>query len=392
MLSATDALDRILEAASPLHPERVPLSEAAGRTLAEALSCREDLPPFDASAMDGYAVRAEDCPALLPVIGSLRAGSPKAGSLGSRQAARILTGAPVPEGADAVVMQEAVELRETGTVAVPAAPRPGQHIRRRGEDVRAGAPLLAEGTLLRPYEIALLAAQGFESVLVRRRPRVAVLPTGDELSAGAGGIRDANGPALRAAFERWGCSCRAASPVGDDPSALRDILGGLLESCDVLAVTGGVSVGDHDHTKAVLEGLGVRRVFWKVAIKPGKPLYFGTRGKTLVFGLPGNPVAALVCAEEFMRPALERLKDARLSHESYHLRGKALNDYPKPADRRQYIFCRALRGPAGYELEIIRPQGSAMLAMASRANALAIGPEGLDRVRAGDGLAFRWLK
>ena len=160
----------------------------------------------------------------------------------------------------------------------------------------------------------------------------------------------------------------------------------------MLLVSGGVSDGEFDCTKEALADLGVREVFWKVAMKPGKPLYFGVRENKLAFGLPGNPVAALVCLEEFVRPALETLQGQAPKHESYHLTGTALNDYPKPADRRQYLFCSARPGAAGYELTIIRPQGSAMLAMASKADALAVAPEGVSRVSRGDVMRFRWLK
>lgn len=404
MITPQEALALILEHAAPLPPESVPLAEAAGRVLAEPLVCREDLPPFDVSAMDGYAVRTEDCraaadnaPAALTSAALIKAGHRGGVTLGARQAARIMTGAPVPAGADAVIMQEVVEAAEDGLIRIARPPRRGQHIRLRGEDARAGTTLLEPGTRLRPYEIALLASQGAAAVSVLSRPTARVVVTGDELLDASqppapGRIRDSNGPALAACLQRWGCLVSRAAAAADAPAALERALGAALAGCDLLLVTGGVSVGDADFTKDVLERLGVRRLFWRVAIKPGKPLYFGVLGRKLVFGLPGNPVAALVCAEEFVRPAVERLQGLRPAHDSYHLRGTALNDYPKPADRQQYLFCRARRSEAGYELQILRPQGSAMLAMTSRANALAVGPLGAARVKTGDCLAFRWLK
>ena len=234
------------------------------------------------------------------------------------------------------------------------------------------------------------------------RPRVAVLATGDELTQSSeplahGQIRNSNGPALVAALSRWDIPAVDMGIVKDDPKELGSALAAALAEADVVVVTGGVSVGDFDYTKAVLQELGVREIFWKVAIKPGKPLLFGVHeaagaSPKLVFGLPGNPLAALGCLEEFVRPALEKLQGYAPKHQSYHLAGQTLNDYPKPQDRQQYLFCRASPGPKGYELTIIRPQGSAMLAMASQANALAVAPAGVSRVRRGETLRFRWLK
>ena len=397
MIDPARALALIRERVRPLDGERVPLAEAAGRVLAEGVDAGRDLPPFDNSAMDGYAVRAADCgpqaPVSLAVLGTARAGAAGRSPLGPGQAVRIMTGAPLPEGADAVVPKEAAQ-DGGAVVTLLRRPAPGAHVRRRGEDVRAGARLLRPGARLRPYEIALLAAQGLESAAVVRRPRVAVLATGDELTPGRahGKIHDSNGPAVCAALARWGAAPLPHGVAPDEPAALKAALARALAASDALVVSGGVSVGDHDLTKAALDELGMELVFWKVAIKPGKPLLFGLWNGRPVFGLPGNPVAALVCAEEFVRPAVERLQSHEPGHQSYHLAGAALNDYPSPEDRQQYLFCRARRAAGGYELEIIRPQGSAMLGMASSADALAVSPIGTGRIRKGDTLAFRWLK
>ena len=180
--------------------------------------------------------------------------------------------------------------------------------------------------------------------------------------------------------------------VKDDPERMEEALRSALPESDVLLVSGGVSVGDFDYTKTLLEKLGWKEVFWRVAIKPGKPLLFGLYREKLVFGLPGNPISVLVCLEEFVRPALEKLRGYVPGHPSYHLRGRADDDYPKPADRQQYLFCRAEPEGDDYRLRILRPQGSAMMGMAARANALAISPIGVRRVRRGDVLPFRWLK
>ncbi|MBI4425754.1 MAG: molybdopterin molybdotransferase MoeA [Elusimicrobia bacterium] len=404
MIGPDEALRLVLENARALEEEAAPLAESLGRVLARDLRASQDLPPFDGSAMDGFAVRTQDCltaapaaPVTLRVRETLRAGHRARLGLEAGEAARIMTGAPLPPGADAVVPQEVADADARGCVRLTRAPAAGEHVRRHGEDVQAGRLILAKGARVRPYEVALLAAQGQASVPVARRPAVSVLATGDELAEPSAGlthgmIRDSNGPALAAAVSRWGAVPLPQGTAPDEPAALREALERSLRACDVLLVSGGVSVGDFDLTKAALAELGFQEIFWRVAIKPGKPLLFGLCARRLVFGLPGNPVAALVCVEEFVRPALERLQGHAPRHPSYHLSGKARNDYPAAPDRRHYLFCRAERDGAGYGLEILRPQGSAMLGMACRANALALAPDGASRIRGGDELLFRWLK
>ncbi|MCR4295835.1 MAG: molybdopterin molybdotransferase MoeA [Elusimicrobia bacterium] len=409
MISAEEALALIHAHARVLGAEPVPLERSVDRALAADVRAAVPLPPFDNSAMDGFALRAADlqgatpqAPVELSVRETVRAGGTGGVEVGPGEAVRIMTGAPMPRGADSVVMVERTEAGADGKVRLAGSTMARSHVRARGEDVAEGSLLLEKGALLRPYDVALLAAQGFAEVEAVRLPRVAVLATGDELvnarePLSPGKIRNSNGPALLAALSRWGVPSEDLGIAPDEPAALRAALAAALARADVLVATGGVSVGDFDFTKAVFAALGVREIFWKVAIKPGKPLFFGVleagaAPPKLVFGLPGNPIAALVCLEEFVRPALETLQGHAPKHPSYHLAGTARNDYPKPADRRQYLFCRAVRDEDGYELEIIRPQGSAMLGMASRANALAVAPAGLDRVRRGDVLGFRWLK
>ncbi|MDP3542222.1 MAG: molybdopterin molybdotransferase MoeA [Elusimicrobiota bacterium] len=409
MISAEDALAAIHAHARVLGAEPIPLGRSVDRVLAADVFAATALPPFDNSAMDGFALRAADlkdatpqAPVELTVLETVRAGQTGLLCVGPGEAVRIMTGAPLPRGADSVVMVELTEPGAGGKVRLAGSTRARSHVRARGEDVREGSLLLEKGALLRPCDIALLAAQGITEVPAVRLPRVAVLATGDELidyrdEPAAGRIRNSNGPALLAALSRWGLPAENLGIAPDEPAALRETLADALARADVLVVTGGVSVGDFDCTKAVFAGLGLREIFWKVAIKPGKPLYFGALEAPdgackLAFGLPGNPIAALVCLEEFVRPALETLQGHAPKHPSYHLSGTADNDYPKPADRLQYLFCRARPSPGGYALDVIRPQGSAMLGMASRANALALAPAGVDRVRAGDVLRFRWLK
>ena len=403
MISPQEALRLILENAPRLGAESAPLAQAVDRTLAAEISSREDLPPFDNSAMDGYAVRSEDCrsaapeaPVLLEVLETLRAGALARLELGPGQAARIMTGAPIPRGADSVVMKE-LTIPNGVEVRVLHSPGPGENIRGRGEDVRSGRMLLREGTLLRPQEVALLAAQGITRVPVVRRPRASVLASGDELvppgeALAPGRIRNSNGPALCAALARWGALASDRGIAPDKPPEMKRALEEALEACDLLLVSGGVSVGDFDYTKDLLEELGLRVLFWKAAIKPGKPLLFGLMGQKPVFGLPGNPVAALLCLEEFVRPSLERMQGHSPGHPSYHLAGLLENDLRKEESRQQYLFCLVSESPEGFRVRVIRPQGSAMLGMACQANALAVAPIGAGSLKKGERIAFRWLK
>ncbi|MCG3205752.1 MAG: hypothetical protein KCHDKBKB_02475 [Elusimicrobia bacterium] len=405
MLTPREALEKIFEHTRPLDAEDVSLAQAVDRTLAVDLVARIDLPPFDNSAMDGFAVVAEDVahaskvnPVLLHVHEKVRAGLMPTTAIKSGQAIMIMTGAPLPQGTTAVVMKEATDYNGNGDVKVLFPADAGDNIRSKGEDVRQGSALLKAGARIRPYELALLAAQGFWNVRVISRPIVGVLATGDELVDPAqdlihGKIHNSNGPALLSALKHWNLEPTDYGIAKDDPADLEPKLKQALAECDVLLVSGGVSVGDFDYTKTILEKLGVKEVFWKVAIKPGKPLFFGvTSDNTCVFGLPGNPISALVCLEEFVRPALEKLQGFVPKHPSYHLIGKALNEYPLPADRRQYLFCQANSGKNGFELTILRPQGSAMMGMATRANALALPYEDARQIKSGDEVPFRWLK
>ena len=409
MLTPEEALHLILEHAPVLEFQSVPLEESEGRVLAEELFARFELPPFDNSAMDGFAVNAadiegasQDRPVKIKTLDVVRAGSQSRFPLQPGQAIKIMTGAPIPEGADAVVMKEFTSMDQDKWVSVLRAPKKQENIRLQGEDIRVGQSLARKGLRIRPYEVVLLAAQGFRIVPVVRKPNVAILATGDELTPLSdpllsGKIYNSNGPAIAAFLSRWNIPCLDLGIAGDAPVKLEDDLKKALADADVLIVSGGVSVGDFDYTKTVLENIGVQEVFWKVAIKPGKPLFYGVHsnegeGNKIIFGLPGNPVSALVCLEEFVRPALEKMQGFTPSHPSYHLEGKILNRYSKPRDRQQYLFCNARKNEANWDLEIIRPQGSAMLGMASSANALAMACIGIDQVSPGDRLPFRWIK
>lgn len=324
MLTISEALAQILPAFTPRGTERVGLADAAGRILAEDVSARWDLPPFDNSAMDGYAVAAATAaaaPATLPVSGESRAGGGMPEPLAAGAAMRIFTGAPLPPGADAVVMQEDTR-REGERVVIEAAPRAGQHVRRRGEDLAAGAAMLAGGARLGPGEIGLLAGQGVSSVSVFRRPRIALLSTGDEL-------RDVSDPPVPGTIVNSNAYALAAqvTEAGGDPWVLPiapDVEGAIAERvreglrADVLITVGGVSVGDYDLVHTVLAGAGVERRLWKVAIKPGKPVCFGVHGDVPVVGLPGNPIGAMITFEVFVRPALRRMLGDPRPHRAVH--------------------------------------------------------------------------
>lgn len=403
LLHPDEALRIILRSVRPLGSEKAPIEDCGGRVLAEEVSASCDLPHFDNSAMDGYAVFSGDvrgagerAPVLLPLQETVRAGKSARGPLRRAFAVKIMTGAPMPEGADAVVMRECAREGEGG-VSLYLAPEPGENVRLRGEDVRKGEVLLEPGSPLRPYEIALLASQGISRVRVVRRPRVKVLVSGDELvdhrrKPSRGQIRNSNGPALCALLARWGALPKAGGIVPDSEQGCRKALFRALDGADALLVSGGVSVGDFDHTRAALASLGLKELFWRIAIKPGKPLLFGLlRGKP-VFGLPGNPVSSLVCCEEFVRPAVEKLAGRAHGVPSYHMRGVMANEYPKPAHLRQFVFCAVRREGGRFLLEAIRPQGSAMLGMSSRARGLVRADIGVERLEPGMEVDFRWLK
>ncbi|MGA9523680.1 MAG: gephyrin-like molybdotransferase Glp [Myxococcaceae bacterium] len=325
LLEVEDALRRILSTVAALPGEWVSVEDALGRALAAEVTARRTLPPWNNSAMDGYAVRSADlsgAPVSLKVVETIAAGGLPQRTLGLGDAARIFTGAPLPKGADAVVMQEKTRAvrgasGEVVEVEVSEPVPSGSFVRAAGEDAWAGAPLLPAGTPMGIPEAALLWAQGMTRAQVPRRPRVAIVSTGDELcgvdEAFGDRLVDTNAPALAAAVARAGAVPTILGIARDDPGEVRALLERALEF-DVVLSTAGVSVGERDHVKGALEALGVETVFWRVAIKPGKPLYFGRRGRVCVFGLPGNPTSSLVTFELFVRPALRRMlghEDAR---------------------------------------------------------------------------------
>jgi molybdopterin molybdotransferase len=314
VLAFDEALSRVLGAVTPFESEPVPLAGAAGRVLREPVDADIDVPPFDTTAMDGWAVRAAEAaaaPLRLRVAGPTVGAGGRGGALPAGAALKVMTGAPMPDGSDAIVPVEQAE-EEREAVLLRTAPAEGAHVRRRGEVIARGDRLLASGRRLSPADIVLLAAAGRASVRTARRARTAVLVTGDEVVAteatpGPAQIRNTNGPLLVASLTRLGADVTDLGVSRDERDALSAALGrALAGGFDVVLTTGGVSAGDFDLVPALLETLGVTAHFHKVAIRPAKPVFFGTKGPTLVFGLPGNPVSAAVALDLFVRPALRK--------------------------------------------------------------------------------------
>jgi molybdopterin molybdotransferase len=392
LLTLEEAQARILAAVRTLPAERVLIGAAAGRILAEDVRSAVDLPPFPSSAMDGYAVRSTDLPGTLRIAGESAAGAPFAGRLGPGEAVAISTGAIVPQGADAVAPVEIVVKKDNG-VEVDRALRPGASVRRRGGDVHIGDVVAPAGTRLAPAALAGIAAVGVASVSCARRPRVAILATGSELvmpgqPLESGQIYESNTLMLAAALAVTGAEVVTAPSVPDDEASLREALERGLES-DVLVTSGGVSVGEHDLVRKVERELAVEEVFWRVAIKPGKPLAFGTRGATLVFGLPGNPVSALVSAELFVKPALRALQGVPAPLPRFEP-GRLGSDLRRNQERDEFVRARVGVDGDAVVLEPLRGQESHMIASASAADALVHVPRGNGDLTTGAGVS--WLR
>jgi molybdopterin molybdotransferase len=391
LLSIDEALARILERVRPLPSEPVPLEEAAGRVLAEPAPASVDLPPFPSSAMDGFAIRAADTPATLPVVARIAAGRPASRGLRPGEAAAIATGGVVPDGADAVVPVEYV-VEHDNQVEVREPVDVGANVRPRGGDVGAGDVVLDAGARLGPAQVGALAAAGVAVVACARRPRAAVVTTGTELrrpgeALSSGQIYESNGPMLEAQLRSAGADVERLSPVVDDAEAHRRALERAFEA-DLVVTTGGVSVGPHDLVRRVEAELGVEEVFWRVAVKPGKPVSFGVRGSTLVFGLPGNPVSSLVGFELFVRPAVAALQGARRPGPSFEL-GRLDVPLRRNAARDELVRARRVGGAQGTTLRPVSGQESHMIVRAAAADALVLVPRGDGVLR--DGEAVRYL-
>jgi molybdopterin molybdotransferase len=390
LLSLEEAQRRILERVVPLPSERVPLGVAAGRILAEPATAAVDLPPFDSSAMDGFAVRSADTPGRLPIVGRIPAGKPAPRKLESGEAMAIATGGVVPDGADAVIPIEYV-VEHGNEVEVDEHVDVGANVRPQGGDLQRGATVVVTGTALGAAQIGALAAAGVPDIVSARRPRAAVLATGSELRPPGsklqpGEIYDANGVILATQLESTGAEVERLEPVVDDESAHRAALETGLRG-DVLVSSGGVSVGPHDLVRSVGAELGVEEVFWGVAVKPGKPLWFGVRGRTLVFGVPGNPVSALVCFELFVRPAVLALQGATdpLPRFEPGTLARAVRRNPQ---RTELVRARSQVDGAAVALEPLAGQDSHMIARAAGADVLVLVPSGDGELAAGAAVSF----
>jgi molybdopterin molybdotransferase len=388
VLTVREAAELIVAAMAALDAEQVPLRDAAGRVLAEETLAPLDLPPWDNASMDGYAVRASDVagasyasPVILSVIGTIAAGSSAERPLAPGQTYRIMTGAPVPPGADSVIR---VEDTDAGAerVLVHDARDSGRNVRPRGEDIARGAVAVGRGTMLRAAHLGVLASIGRNSVSVHRRPRVAILTTGDELVdvdrfdevLRGERIVTSNSYTLEALVRGDGGIPIMLPPTRDDPEALRDVLS-HAPAHDLLITSGGISVGEFDHTRRVLEALGGELRFWRVKIRPGAPLGFGMLRGTPWLGLPGNPVSTMVTFELFARPAIRRMQGLiRVFTRPIRVRAaERITTSPRLTH-----FLRAIVSPSkdgGLEARLTGPQGSGLLTSMARANALLIVPE-----------------
>ncbi len=385
-----EALALVLGSVQPLPAEEVAVADAAGRVLAEDAVSPVDLPPFPSSAMDGHAVRAGDTPGALRIVGQSAAGLPADRRLEAGEAIAISTGGVVPDGADAVVPSELSEDRGGGELRVPETAA-GVNVRPRGGDVVAGDLVVRAGVRLGPAQVGALAACGIAVLRCGRRPRVAVVPTGTELRPpgeplAPGEIYESNSLLLAAQIRSAGAEAELFTPVADDAVETRDVLERAL-AADVLLTSGGVSVGPHDFVREALAQLGAHEVFWRVAVKPGKPVAFATRGATLVFGLPGNPVSSLVassssCARRCWRCRAPR----RRSHGSS--RERSLSGCERGADRDELVRARIEQGDAGPLLRPVAGQESHMIARAATADALVLVPRGTGELPAGAHVSF----
>ncbi|MGH2835162.1 MAG: molybdopterin molybdotransferase MoeA [Solirubrobacteraceae bacterium] len=392
LLPVDDALDLVLASARPLAVEEVALDAALDRYLSESVVATLDLPPFTNSAMDGYALRCADAPADLEVVGESAAGAPFAGVVGAGQAVTISTGAVLPEGADSVAPIEWIESLTTdpdrAAIRIPRAVPQGYSVRRAGGDVRQGDEVLPAGIRIGPGQIGAAASLGLSTIRCGSLPRVAVLTTGSELCPpgsplGPGQIYDSNGPLLRAALASAGAEVTLIPPAADTHRAHSAAIAQAL-AYDVVLSTGGVSVGGHDLVREVERELGVQELFWRVALKPGKPLSFGIRDRTLIFGIPGNPVAVLVCFELFVRPALAALQGAH--HPRPAFTDVALASAVKRNPERDEMI-RVRRHQHG-RVEPLRGQQSHQLALSALSDGLARIPAGAGTLAPGSVVSY----
>ena len=390
LISVEEALRAVLDSTPLLPSESVDLGSALGRVLGEEVLADSDQPPFDKAMMDGFALRSEDvraAPVELQVVMEIPAGTVPAGRIEPGQAARIMTGAMIPQGSDAVQMVEKTEALDAGRVRIRQSVPAGANVAPRGTQLRRGDRVLSEGDWLTPARLGVLASVGRAVARCRRQPRVVVAPTGDELVSadrvpGPGQIRNSNGPALAAEARSLGALVEELAPVPDRFEALRSCLEHGLES-DLLILSGGVSMGEYDLVEKELEWAGVEIAFRQVAIRPGKPAVFGRRGDCLVFGLPGNPVSSLVTFHVLVAPALRRMQ-GMANPEGIHLEARLETAVSQHPGRAGYLPGKLSFAGGSVSVRPIPTTGSADLPAHSRADALIIVPADRETLHAGD--------
>jgi molybdopterin molybdotransferase len=396
-VSIEEARSAVLEHVRVLDAEEVSLDDALGRALADDATAPNDVPPFDASAMDGYAIVAADTAggsARLELVGEAKAGTEAGVSVRPGTTVRISTGAPVPEGADAIAQQELTTV-EDGAIVVDGSIRRGTHLRPAGEDIRAGSLVIHAGSLLGPAEMGVLASLNIPRPSVVRRPRVSLMGTGDELTdpgkpLAPGGIRDSNGPALGGAVHRAGGELVTRVRVGDDLDATVAVMQAALRDVDMLITTGGVSVGPHDHVRPALARLGFREVFAGVKLKPGRPTTFAVNDEgTLVFALPGNPVSALMAFRLFIVPALDAMLGRRT--ELHPTMATADEELPGARGRTTIVRCRSSLQDDGWHVRPTRSQDSHILTSMLGIDALALVPGDRDAIAAGEPVEIEFV-
>jgi len=402
MLGVDDALARILAHLTPLPEVDLSLLAAQGLVAARDVTSRVDIPPYRNSAMDGYAVRSADtadAPVMLRVVGTVAAGSVSDRSISPGEAIRIMTGAPVPDGADAVVRFEETDERsrpantDRDQITIERPIRVSENVREAGEDIRSGQTVVQAGQVVDPAIIGVLAAIGHATVAVHRRPRVAVLSTGDELldagsSLAPGQIRDSNGPMLASLVNQAGGEAVPLGIARDTAEGLHERLS-RLDDIDLIITSGGVSVGDYDIVKVVLGSEGAIDI-WQVRMKPGKPLAFGTLRDTPLLGLPGNPAAAFVSFYQFARPAIRTL----LGHQRFGLPEEdatLTTSIENRGRRRHFVRAHARRSPHGVEVRPAGGHGSGQLTPITRANCFIVVPEARESIDAGEVVRIQWF-
>jgi len=396
MISVGGAL-RLVRRNTPVLPaERIALGRSPGRILAEDIRAASDIPPFDRSAMDGYALLSSDvaaAPVELRVVGTIRAGEGRPGRIRVGTCKAIMTGAPLPLGADAVQRVERTR-RDGDRVTILAPVRPGEAVRARGSETIRGRVVLERGSLIGPAEVAVLATFGRTLVPVRRTPRVSILATGDELvdvagKPGPGQIRNSSAWSLAAQFRRLGVEAESLGIARDDPVELRDRIRETLGR-DLVVITGGVSVGKFDFVKCALEDLGFELLFTKVAMRPGRPTVFARKGSTLVFGLPGNPVSTFVAFENFVRPAVG-IMTGRQRPGLPRVEGVLTRPFRQSSGREAYLPATASWRSGGWQVRLVSWKGSGDIIGFARANSLAVIPSGCKALAPGERIGLLLL-